>query len=132
MLPCDPTAADAKNKGSIARWNRIKQSKEVQLYGRLYCDICTVSQYSFPGVRLQIGLTKAKQMNKSTDSKTYFKFIDAQLLVNRVRPNPTFLLVHNTALSKGCLVRYNLTIIKLKSFTFSSGSKSLSIDNAVL
>ena len=36
MLPCDPTAAQTgtTNKGFIARWNRIKQSKEIQLYGR--------------------------------------------------------------------------------------------------
>ena len=26
LLPCDPTAADAKNKVFITRWNRIKQS----------------------------------------------------------------------------------------------------------
>jgi hypothetical protein len=89
MLTCDPTAADAKNKGFIRRLDRIKQGKEVQLYGRLHCDICNVPQYLLPGVRLQIKLTKAKQsfflMNKSADSKTYFKFLDAQLLVNRVR-----------------------------------------------
>jgi hypothetical protein len=70
-------------------------------------------------------------MNKSTDSKTNFKFLDTQLIVNHVRPNPTFLLAHNTALSKGCLARYNLTRVELKSFPFCSGSQSLSIDNAV-
>ena len=31
LLPCDPTSADAKNKISITRWNKIKQSKGVQL-----------------------------------------------------------------------------------------------------
>ena len=44
MLPCDPTATytDEKNKGFIARWNRIKQNKEVDLYGRLHTDIRNV------------------------------------------------------------------------------------------
>jgi len=42
------------------------------------------------------------------------------------------LLAHNIALGKGTLARYNLTRIELKSFTFSSGAQSLSIDNAVL
>ena len=71
-LPCDPTAADAKNAGFITRWNKIKQSKEVQLYGRLHSDICNVPQYLIPGVRLQIKLTKARSfiylMNKTADS----------------------------------------------------------------
>jgi len=51
LLPCDPTAADAKNKVFITRWNRIKQSKELQLYGRLHSDICNVPLYLLPGVR---------------------------------------------------------------------------------
>ena len=42
LLPCDPTATDAKNKGFITRWDRIKQSKEVQIYGRIHSDICNI------------------------------------------------------------------------------------------
>jgi len=136
LLPCDPTAVDAKNKGFITRWNTIKQSKEVQLYGRIHSDICNVPLYLIPGVRMQIELTKAKpsfyQMKKNAETKTVFKFLDAQLLVNRVRPSPSLLLAHNIALERGALARYNLTRVELKSFTFSSGAQSLSIDNAVL
>jgi hypothetical protein len=55
MLPYDPTAAQSAttNSGFITRWNRIKQSKEETLYGRLHCDICNVPQYLIPGVRLR-------------------------------------------------------------------------------
>jgi hypothetical protein len=138
LLSCDPTAAyDANtNKGFIARLNKIKQSKEIQLYGRLHSDICNVSQYLIPGVRLQIKFTKAKQffflMNTKTDAKAIFKFLDAQLLVNSVRPNPAILLAHYSVLNKFGNVRYNLTRVELKTFTFAKESKSLSIDNAVL
>ena len=103
LLPCDPTAADAKNKDFITGWDRIKQNKEVQHYGRIHSDICNVPLNVIPGLRLQIGLTKAKSrfylMNK-VDSTTVFKFLDAQLLVNRVRPSPSLLLAHNTTLAK--------------------------------
>jgi len=51
LLPCEPTSAVAKNKDFITRWNRIKQSKEVQLYGKIYSDICNVSLYLITGVR---------------------------------------------------------------------------------
>jgi len=117
LLPYDPTAADAKNKDFITRWGRIKQSKEFQLYGRIHSDICNVPLYLIPGVRLKIKLTKAKSsfylMNKN-DSTTVFKFLDAQLFVNRVRPSPSLLLAHYTTLSQGALARYNLTIVELK------------------
>jgi len=60
------------------------------------------------------------------------KILDAQLLVNRNRPSPSLLLAYNIALGEGALASYNLTTVELKSFTFSSGAQSLSIDNAML
>jgi len=135
-LPCDPTAADAKNKYFFTRWNMIKQSKEVQIYGRIHSDVCNVPLYLIPGVRMQIKLTKAKPifylMNKDAEKKTVLKFLDAQDFVNRVRPSPSFLLAHNIAIGEGAVARYNLTRVELKSFTFSSGAQSHSINNAVL
>ena len=71
-------------------------------------------------------------MNKDVESKTVFQFLDAQLWVKRVRPNPTIPLAHKAVLDKGGVARYNMTRVELKSFTFSSGSQSLSIDNAIL
>jgi hypothetical protein len=138
MLPCDSTAAAtaATNSGFKAKWDRLKKSKAIELYGRIHSDICNVSQYLAPGVGLQIRFTKANQdiflMTKDTASKTTFKFLEAKLLVNRIRPSPTQLLAHNTALSKGCLARYNITSVELKTFTFASGTQSLYIDNATI
>jgi len=91
----------------MTRWNRIKQTKEVQLYGCIHSDICNVPLYLIPGVRKQIILTKAEpsfhMLKKDAETKTVFKFLDPQLLVNRVRPSPSFLLTHNIALGRGAL-----------------------------
>jgi len=104
LLPCDPTAADTKNKVFITRWNWIGQSKEVQIYGRFHSDICNVPLYLIPGVQRQTKLAKAKPsfylMNKDAETNTVFKFLDAQLLVSRVRPSPSLLLAHNIALGR--------------------------------
>ena len=138
MLSCVPTAAqtDPTNKGFITRLHRIKQSKEVHLYGRLHSGISNVPIYLFPDLRIQIKLTKALSrfylMSKTADSKTTFKFLDAKLYVKRVRSNPAILLAHHSTLNKGSIARYNMTRVELKSFTFSSGSKSVSIYNSVL
>jgi len=122
LLPFDPTAADAKIKGSITRWNRVKQSKEVELFGRIHSDICNVSQYLIPGVRLQIRFTKARSnlylMNKDAESKVVFKFLNARLYVKRIRPNHTPPLAYNATLAKVALARYNINRVALKSLRF--------------
>jgi hypothetical protein len=133
-LACDPTSADSTNKGFITRWNRQKQSKVQELYGRLHSDICNLPIF-LPCVRLQIKLTKAKSsfslMNKDSTSTASFKFLDAELIVRRIKAEPKILLPHNETLSKGYFARYNMTRVELKTFTFSKGPQS-SINNAVL
>ena len=71
-------------------------------------------------------------MNTKADSTGKFQFLDAYLIVNRIRANPVYLIAHNTTVAKGGLARYNMTRVELKAFTYSAGPKSLSIDNAVL
>jgi hypothetical protein len=71
-------------------------------------------------------------MKTSADSQTDFKFLEAILLVRSVKANPKTPLAHNVTLDKGGIARYKLTTVELKTFTFSGGSQSLSIDYAVL
>jgi len=71
-------------------------------------------------------------MSKEPDSKITFKFLDAQLLVKSVKFDHVTPLAHVATLNTGALERYNMTRVELKTFTFSAGSKSMSIDNAVL
>ena len=59
-LPNDPTKTDSKNKGFITRWNRIKQSKEFQLYGRLHSDVCNATQHLISGVKLKIKIYESR------------------------------------------------------------------------
>ena len=103
---------------------------------RLHTDICGVATHLLPGVRMQINLTKAKREiyvhSTAADTTAVFKILDAQLLVKRVRPNPTYLIAHNTALQAGANARYNMSRLELKTFTFAKGLQSLSTDNAIL
>jgi hypothetical protein len=134
----DPTDTytDTTNKGFIIRWKRQKESKVIQMVGQLHSDICNVATHLLPGVRVQVQLTKGRRefylMNKDADSKVVFKFMDAQLLVKRVKPNPACLVAYTKALQAGPIAKYNLSGVEVKTFTYISGSQSLSIDNAVL
>ena len=135
MLPCDPTKAESTNTGFIDRWNRQKQSKEIEMFGRVDSDICNVSKFLLPGIKLQIKFTKAKPsfylMNTAADSKTTFKFFYAKLFVRRIGANPQNPLTHEETL-KTDLARYNLTRVELKTFTFSAGPQLLLIYQAVI
>jgi len=71
-------------------------------------------------------------MNNEADSKTIFKYLDAQILVNRMKPDTVTLLDHNATLNTGAITRHNMTRVEHKTFTISAGSKSVSIDKAAL
>jgi len=73
VLAGDPTSTSIKNKGFVMRWERQKQSKITELYGRLPTDNCNVPQFLLSGVRVQIKLTTDKDdfylMNPNIDKK---------------------------------------------------------------
>jgi len=106
------------------------------MYGRIHSDICNVPLYLLSGVKIQIKLAKAKQafffIYNKADPKVQFLFKEPRLYVKRIRQNSAILNSHNEALLKGFPARYNFTRVELKTFTFASGSRSLSMDNAVL
>ena len=106
------------------------------MYGRLHAEICNVPTHIINGVKMQIKLTKAKLafylLSNTEDSKAYFKVLEALLYVNVIQPSADVIASHNGTLLQGYPVRYNLTRIELKTFTFGAGSQSLSMNNAVL
>ena len=106
------------------------------MYGNLHSDICNVPLFLINGVKIQIKLTKAKKafylLSDRVDTKATFKFQEVLLYVKRIRPAPSILASHNEALLEGYPARYNFTRVELKTFTFSGGSQSLTINNAVL
>ena len=76
---------------------------------KLNSDICNVTPYLLPGVKLQNKLTKGKRafylMNTKADSTSKFQFLDAYLIDNGIHPNPFYLIAHKTTLAKEGLAR---------------------------
>jgi hypothetical protein len=128
MLPCDTTHADSKNTVFIDVWNRQKQFKKIEMYGRIHSNICNVPKFLLPDIKLQIKFTKTNSsfylINSAPDSMTVFKFLDAKLFVKRIKANPQIKLAHEETL-KTDLAWYNMTRVELKAFTFSSWPQSL-------
>jgi len=129
MMLCDPTTAivtAVTNRGFITRWDRLSASKGLQLFGSLHSDLFNDPLFLLPGVSLRIRLTKARpslyMMSMEAASNTTFKFLDAQLLVKLVKPDPVTPMAHIARMNTGALARYNMTRVELKTFTFSAGS----------
>jgi len=99
------TVTAVTNRDFITRWDKLSASKDFQLFGRLHSDLFNVPLVLLPDVSLQIRLTKARpsfyMMSKEADSKTTFKFLGAQLLVKRVKPDSDTLLAHTATLNTG-------------------------------
>jgi len=115
-------------------WNKQKETKEIEVYGRIHSDLCNVPKFLLPAVRLQITFTEVKPsfylMNTKADSTTIFKFLDAKLHVRSIKAHPSILLAHDDNL-KTDLACYDLTKVTLIKLTFSVGASSLSIDQGV-
>jgi hypothetical protein len=69
--------------GFVDRRNRDKQSKEVEMYGRIHSDLFNVPQLMRPGVQLQISLYISEKnfyvLASKEDTTETFKFRDATL-----------------------------------------------------
>jgi hypothetical protein len=108
MNSCDPmaeTRTSATNDGFIASWSRLIGSRDLQIFGRLHTVLCNVPLFLLPKVQLQIKMTKARPsfylMNKTADTKTTFKFLDAYLVVRRVQQTLQFCRLTKRRWSRG-------------------------------
>ena len=90
MLGGDCSKPEQTNNGGFcSRWNRLKESKAVEMY---------VPIFLLNGVKIQIKLTKAKKsfylLSNRADTKATFKFQDVLLYVKRIRSAPSILASH--------------------------------------
>jgi len=107
----------------------------MEMYGRVHGDLFNVLRLILPGVQLQIKFTKAKSdfyvVSSKSDTGTFFMFLDATLHVRHVKPSPD-IQPDNAKVLEKVNARYDMTRLALKTSTFGSGSKFVSIDNTVL
>jgi hypothetical protein len=136
MLAADPTL-DTKKRRTRISWRAGRDPRIARRSSFLAAYTATSATCRNCCFRRgdKVRLKNAKRsfyiLAKAKDSAT-FRFLDAQLFVNRGLPSPTVLLAHANALLAESVARYHLTRVELKHFTFSSGSQSQSIDNAVV
>jgi len=122
------------NDEIMARWSRLRDSRDVHLFGCLHTDLCNVPLFMLHRVQLQIKLTKPGRIlpdEQDLRFKDHFQIFvrlpDGQTLA----AEPSNVVGSRKALTTGALARYNTTSVDLRNFTFSARWKFQSIDNAV-
>ena len=127
-----------ENVGMVARKNRIKKSKEVELIGRIHSDIFLQPKYLLSYVDLRLKLIRNKQafllLTPKVDGvQTEYKIeiLDAGLVMRKVKISPVISLAHAKVLEKANAI-YPITKNVIRVFHAATGSYSLQEDNLFL
>lgn len=125
---------DKVNNGLTARKKMFGKSAIIELIGKVHCDMFNQNKLLLNNVDLRIVFTMEKPefyIIEKAEGKSHIKILDATLFMNHVTISPEILLAHQQLLSKTNAV-YPYKRIEVKSFTVSSGTTNLQIDNVVI
>ena len=127
MQPSYPTAETqtvTTNRGYMTRW-KLGTSKEVLLLGGLLTAGCQVAD--------QIDESTIELLSEQECRfKNCFQVFGRPITGQTRKAKTSFITGSQFDTEEGSLARCNLTSVDLRTFIFSAGSKSLSIDNAVV
>lgn len=127
----DPTGAGT-NTGLLARRDRIKEGRTVELVGRPHVDIFQQDKYLLNGVDISLKFTRAnKAFTLMSDNADHYRIIitDAALYIRKVRINPAISLEHNKTLQQGITAKYPLRRGVVNTFTIPQGNLSYNKEN---
>ncbi|XP_067134589.1 uncharacterized protein F54H12.2-like, partial [Centruroides vittatus] len=124
---------DNNNEGLAKRFNIAKQSKLIDLIGRLHIDLSNQPKLLINNVDLRIKLERSKDnfalMSNSNNYKIIIK--NASLKINKVDVSSSVQIGIEKALQTG-IIKMPFRRTDVKVFTLSSGIQSTNISNAVI
>ncbi|GFX69192.1 uncharacterized protein TNCV_3563681 [Trichonephila clavipes] len=129
----DATLTDAGlNKGLRKRWDRVKNGKVFDMCGILHTDIGTQSKLLKNGTSIRIRLIKAKNEFSllAATGDYHLQIENISIYVTKCEISSSILVAHEKALEQS-LKQIPFTRIEVKTFTVSSGLKSVIIPNGV-
>lgn len=128
----DVNIASGANNGLKTRYAYTENGKTFEMYGSLHIDLSMQPKLLINGVSLRIKLEKAKHtFALLASSGNYQLAIDsASLFIRRCEIAGSILVAHEKALESQ-LIQLPFTRIEIKTFTISSGLKSITIPNAI-
>ena len=121
------------NAGFRERHARAVAGRDVDMIGRLHCDIFHQERYLLNNVDIKIRLIPSKNTFNIMAAGDNFKSIisHASMFVRKVRLNPAVTLSHAKALERGT-AKYPLKRVVVKTFSIPRGNVSVVQDNLFL
>ncbi|XP_059474621.1 uncharacterized protein F54H12.2-like [Neocloeon triangulifer] len=114
----------------------VVDGKEVEVLGKLHCDMLAAGKYLLNNVDLRVTLTRnpaSMVLLTGKDSKIVpqIDIQEAALYVRKVKINPGILVAHAQTL-ESAVARYNYKRVEMLNFTISSGLQQKCVDNLFL
>ena len=123
---------DNRNKGLIARGKFTKESKAVEMVGRLHSDIFSQERFLINKVPLRIRLVRSRDafslMAPGADPNFKVNIISAVLMVRRVELSPSVFLAQQKAIRVGP-AKYPIRRVLCKYFTIPQGNSATNLEN---
>jgi len=120
-----------KSEGNAKRAFFVKESKEVEVCGRLHCDLLSTNKYLLNEIDVRITLTRNPAsiiILGSAGMTPKIELRDATLLVRKVLPNAGILVAHSKILNTNC-AKYMYKRVDMLNFTISAGIFQKSIES---
>lgn len=123
---------DTLNTGLKARYNHSKQSKSIEMVGRIHEDIFNLDRNMINGVELRLKLTRSKNefclLSPTTAANFKLVLEDAILYIRKEKISPSVLIAHAESLRKSN-AKYPLRRVDMKVISISRGALNFSQDN---
>lgn len=123
------------NDGMQQRQSCAAESREVDMVGRLHCDIMNMNRYIINGVDVKLRLVKSKDAFNifALDANVYKTVIThVSVFVRKCTLNPSALLAHARILNGGGTAKYPLKRVTVRPYSIPAGSLGATQDNLFL
>jgi hypothetical protein len=120
------------DKSGVWRNSFVKESHQVELIDKLHIDIFNTDKYLLNNVGVEIKLYPADPkfytMVDSETSTIYFKILEAEFQLIKVKPKTNLLLAEMTQLNNEMAI-FSITHSNVKPYNIYAGTRTVNVDN---
>ncbi|KAJ8021255.1 hypothetical protein HOLleu_38401 [Holothuria leucospilota] len=130
------TTDDGANAGLVSRAKHCMGCADIELLGRIHCDVFHMNRYMMKGVNLKLKLipnSDAFALMTANGAAGYkIEYKKVALYIRRVTPSPTLLLRQAKILSGGMTAKYPIHRVQMRTKAVQAGSTNVISDHLSL
>lgn len=126
---------DLKNGGNRSRRKLVEKSAEVEMMGKLHCNLLSIDKYLPNEVNMKFEFYRNNAalvcLSDDPNLKLKIEILDMTLMVRKVDINPAILVAH-AKLLQTTTMKLGYRRVEMQNFTLPSGIMQKSLDNLFL